>query len=453
MISRRSFLAGAGGLAGAALAPSLLSRIAFSEPRRAPLRILLVHKPVGTVPELYDCEGNGRDFTPSPILAPFAELRDRMVIVDGLENRKQANTPGEDHANGIVTFLTGGIPYRPDGSSIPLAERASIDQVFACDPRITGDAPIRSLQLTADDRGHQFLLRTISSAGRGMPLPPEESPLAAFARVFGTLSDRSLSPEEAKRMRAQKQSVLDFTRDDLARLRPQLGRGDRERIDRHFTAIREVEQVLHRVADVDPLPLQRQMRAATEARDESRDRAHAQIGRAHLDLVRVAFQCDLTRIACFTWGSFTTNVSALVPEVATRTYHELSHTGRSADEAAIHRWYNEQLAAYLRTLRDTPDVDGRTLLDNTLVVSWSEMRTGNHAFDNLPIQLFGGAGDRLRGGRLVRYPGYSTNDLWRTVLNAVGDGREGFGDADKNSGRLAGLFDDVPLAAARASSR
>lgn len=405
MITRRGFL-------GGGLAAAVLSRVAVSEPRRAPLRVLLVHKPVGTVPEYYD---NGF------ILEPFAALQDRMVVVDGLENRKQSNTPGEDHANGIVTFMTGGIPFRPDGGSVLVAERESIDQILA--RQLGGDAPVRSLQLTADDRGHQFLLRVISSAGRAMPLPPEESPLAAFARVFGSLSERPLS---------QKQSVLDFGREDLKRF-------SKIDVDRHLTAIREVERTLQQVAQLDLGPARAEMRAATAARDASRDRAHAQVGRAHLDLVRLAFQCDLTRVACFTWGSFTTNVAALVPQLAARTYHDLSHTSRAMDEALVHRWYNAQLAAYLETLRATPDVDGRTLLDNTLVVSWSEMRTGQHVFDNLPIQMFGA----IAGGRVLRYPGYSTNDLWRTVLNAVGDGREIFGDADKNSGRLAGLMSDT----------
>jgi Protein of unknown function (DUF1552) len=404
VITRRGFL-------GGSVAAALLSRVAVSEPRRAPLRVLLVHKPVGTVPEYYD---NGF------ILEPFAGLRERMVVVDGLENRKQSNTPGEDHANGIVTFMTGGVPFRPDGGSVLVAERESIDQILA--RQLGGDTPIRSLQLTADDRGHQFLLRVISSAGRAMPLPPEESPLAAFARVFGSLSDRPLS---------QKQSVLDFGREDLKRF-------SQVDVDRHLTAIREVERAMHRVNDLDLAPVRAEMRAATAARDDNRDRAHAQVGRAHLDLVRLAFQCDLTRVACFTWGSFTTNVAALVPSLATRTYHELSHSSRSVDEALVHHWYNAQLAAYLETLRQTPDIDGRTLLDNTLVVSWSEMRTGQHVFDNLPIQMFGA----VAGGRFMRYPGYSTNDLWRTVLNAVGDTRQAFGDADKNSGRLVGLLPD-----------
>jgi hypothetical protein len=445
MISRRGFLVGAGAGVGAALAPSLIARLAHSEPRRAPLRLLLVHKPVGTSPDHYDCAGNGRDFTLSEILQPFAELREQMVIVDGLENRKQANTPGEDHANGMTTFLTGGIPFRARGSEILMTERASADQLFAQDARFVGGTPIKSLQLTADDRGHQFLLRIPSHAGRGIPLPPVESPLAVFARVFGTLADRAVTPEEAKRLRDRKQSVLDFTRADLARVKQRMGNTEHARIERHFTAIREVEQVVHRVADLDPLPLQRQMAAVEALRDESRDRHHAAIGRAHFDLLRVAFQCDLVRVASFTWGSWITNVGNYVPGVEGRSHHDLSHLPKLVEQAIVHRWYNEQLAAFLKALRATPDIDGRSVLDNTLVVSWTEMRLGNHTFDNTPIQLFGGAGGRLAGGRIVRYPGYSTNDMWRTIINATLDGREVFGDANKNSGRLARLFDDAAL--------
>jgi hypothetical protein len=85
--------------------------------------------------------------------------------------------------------------------------------------------------------------------------------------------------------------------------------------------------------------------------DACRDRCGARSSDAYLVL---AFQCDLTRVACFTRGSFTTNVAALVPSLAMRTYHDLSHTSRALEEAHVF---------------DDPDV---------------------------------------RGGRLVRYPDYST---------------------------------------------
>jgi hypothetical protein len=91
-VSRRAFLTGAAGALGG-LAVSPLDRLAHSGRLHAPTRLLLVHRPTGTVPASYACTGAEREFALSPILEPFADLREHMVIVDGLEVRKAHNTP------------------------------------------------------------------------------------------------------------------------------------------------------------------------------------------------------------------------------------------------------------------------------------------------------------------------------------------------------------------------
>jgi len=447
-VKRRNFLLGAGaGLGSLALGPSLLGRLAHSDPRRAPTRLLIIHKPAGIVPAAYDCTGVDRDFTLSHILEPYAALREHMVLLDGLEIPKATNTPGEDHGNAIVTFMTGGVPYRPEGTNVPLAERISIDQMFAAS-QLAGDTPIRSLQLTADDRALQFFVRVLSYAGRGQPLPPEQDPGAVFSRVFGSLNGVARSPAELASVRAKKQSVLDFARRDLGTLRGRVGSEGRERLDRHLQAIREVEQVVHRTVAYDTSRLRGQLSAVDAAK---RDEQHAALGRAHLDVVRAAFQCDLTRVASFQWGSMEANMSRVIPGARDIGYHLLSHYAGNvavdADLTLINRWYSERLAEYLVTLRDTPDVDGNSLLDNMLVVVWSEMRLGSHSFDNVPIQLFGGAGGRLAGGRLLRYTGHTSNDLWLTIANVLGLRIDQYGDAERNKGLLPGLFDDALLPA------
>lgn len=444
-ISRRRFLAGTGAAGAVALGSSLIARIARGADGRAPTRLLIVHRPTGTVPETYDCAGDGTDYALSPILTPFADLRDHMVVVDGLSVPKADNTPGEDHANSIITFMTGGVPFKPDGTGVAVAERISIDQVFAGDPAFSGNVPIPSLQLAADDRARQLGVRVLSSAGRGQPLPPVQDPMAAFIQVFGTFSDGALSPAAIAQLRANKQSVLDFARGDLERIRGQLGGDGRARLDRHLAAIRQVEQLVHRSVGFDTSALHAEL-LATDA--QQKDVQHAQIGRAHLDIVRAAFQCDLTRVAAFQWGSMENLIARSIPGLTEVTYHVMSHaTGTPEFDSQltrIHTWYNERLAEFLRTLRDTLDSDGRSLLDNTLVVSWSEIRRGFHTFDNLPIQLFGGAGGRLTGGRLVRYPGHTTNDLWLTIAQAFGQDMTVFGDAERCTGPLDGLFAAAP---------
>lgn len=451
-ISRRGLLAGAGAGVLGAIGIGRLGRLARAGVTRAPTRLVIIHKPCGTVPAAYDCAGSGgADFTLSPILEPFADLRDQLVVVDGRDIRKAPRTPFEDHGNAMVTFMTGGITYKAAGSDVALAVRASIDQLLAGDPRFAGDAPIGSLQLAADTRSAALFTRTLSYGGRGAPLPAEQAPAAAYARVFGTLADPALSPAALARARQRKHSVLDFARASIARMQPALAGAERARLDRHLASIREVERLLDRSASRDTGALERQIVAVDPAQ---LDAQHAEIGRAHLELVRVAFQCDLARVVTFGWasGQSAVNFSRLIPGVEDLGYHLLTHAGanRDHDEAAVHRWYNEHIAAFARSLRATPDVDGRTLLDNTLIVVWSEMRLGVHTFDGVPIQLIGGAGGRLVGNRLLRYDHRPTNDLWLAVARALGLPLDCFGDRERCTGRLADVFapgDTAPISA------
>ncbi len=454
-MNRRHFLTGTGAALGTfALGASRFLRFAHGEPTRAPTRLLIVHKPIGTVPDQYDCAGDGRDFTLSPILAPFADLRGHMTVIDGLDIMKAPNTPFEDHGNGMVTFMTGGTVFKPATSDVAMAERASIDQLLARLPGFAGDAPIRSLQVAADTRSTQLMTRTLSYVGRGAPMPPEQRPFASYARVFGTLADPGLAGAELAHARARQQSVLDFSRAGLSRIAPRLGAPERERLDRHLQAIRETEQLLDRTINFDSSQLEASVRAVDPT---LLDAQHGTIGGAHLAIIRAAFQCDLTRIATFGWasGQSSVNFSRLIPGVEDLGFHSISHGGhnRDRDEAAVHRWYNERLAEFLRSLRDTPDVDGRTLLDNTLVVVWSEMRLGTHTFENVPIQLFGGAGGRLRGGKLVRAGKRPTNDLWLAVANAFGHTMTSFGDAERCTGALPGVFEPSRLQDAGPTTR
>jgi hypothetical protein len=440
VISRRRFLAGAGGAAGLATMSGVLSRLALSQPVRPPTRLLIIHKPVGTIPEHYECTGGERDFVLSPILAPFAGLRSHLTIVDGLDILKKDNTPGEDHGNAMITFMTGGVSYKPDASNVVTAERASIDHVLSLRDDVTGDAPIRSLQLAADVRTHQLMARTLTYAGRGAAMPPEQRPFAAYARVFGGLADGALSPDELARARARKQSVLDFARGGLDRLAPRLGAAERIRLERHLDAVRELERVMDRTLGVDTTWLERRANAI----DPTDNDQHADIGRLHLDIIRTAFECDLTRVATFAWAAGTThvNLSRLIPGTEDVDHHTISHggDGSAADQAAIHRWYNERTADFVQTLHDTPDDAGGSLLDNTLVVMFSEMRLGSHTFDGIPLVLLGGAGGRLAGGRRLVYDHRPTNDLWLAIANALGDPMACFGDPERCTGPLPGLF-------------
>ncbi|MCG8423769.1 MAG: DUF1552 domain-containing protein [Proteobacteria bacterium] len=450
-LNRRAFLAGMGGLAlgSAALGSKYLIRPAGAETDRPPTRLLIIHKPCGTVPENYHCTGGERDFTLSPILEPFAPLRPHMVVVEGLRIAKRERTPGQDHGNGMVTFMTGGVTIKARGFRTVTADRESIDHILATDRGVGGNTPIRSLHLAADVRSDrdELFTRVLSYSGRASPVPPETRPVAAYTRVFGGLFSDGVDRatlEHVERARSRRKSILDFSRTGVERLYNRVGAAERIRLDAHVDAIRETERLIDNSLSCAGAADLTQLRREVDV--EQIDDLHGEFGLAHLNIIRTAFQCDLTRIATFAWGPGNSpiNFSRLIPGVENMGYHTITHSGsnRAHDETAIHRWYNERMAEFLITLRDTPDFDGSSLLDNTLVVVWSEVRLGSpHTFDNIPIQLFGHAGLQLGGGRLLRFAGRSTNDLWLTIANALGHPMECFGDAQRCKGPLAGLFD------------
>ena len=447
-MSRRAFLAAAGGtaIAGTALGHRYFTRPLGDETDRAPARLLIIHKPCGTYPDNYRCAGGVDDFELSPILEPFAPVREHLVIADGLDIRKREKTPGQDHGNGMVSFMTGGVTIKAPGFRTVIADRASIDQLLAADDQFVGGSPIRSLQQAADVRAerNEVFVRVLSYAGAARPLPPEHRPATTFARVFGgaLTAEGEVSPAELERSIARRQSVLDYARSRVHELSERVGAAERARLEAHLDAIRETEQLLERSLACEAPDLAALRDSA--AVDLTDDR-HGEVGLAHLEIIRSAFRCDLTRVASFMWapGNSRVDMSRLIPGVEPLGYHRITHSGanRAADETAIHRWYNQQMVQLIEALRDTPDLDGSSLLDNTLVVVFSEMSVADpHTFTEVPIQLFGGANLGLGGGRKLDFAGRSTNDLWLTVGRALGLELDCFGLPEHCDGPLPGLF-------------
>jgi hypothetical protein len=450
LLSRRAFAAGLGSAAAAGLLVGrpLLRFASAQEDAARPKRLLIIHKPCGTVPANYLPQGASTEFTLSRILSPFESLRQSMIVLTGLDIKKKQNTPGQDHGNGMVTFMTGGVTIQDPAFTAVIAERESIDQILARDTRVSGSAPFASVQLAADIRSDrdEVFTRVLSYSGRAAPLPPEHRPASAFAQVFGELMPGGATPENIEaleRARQRKRSVLDFLGGSLGRLSARAPAEQRPKLETHLVAVRELERALD-VQAVCGATASTAQAAVTLADTSAVDDHHGEIGLAQLEIIRAAFQCDLTRVATFMWASGNShiNFSRTLPGVENAGHHAITHNGvnREDDETRIHEWYCQKLAGFLNSLRETPDGDG-SLLDNTLIVVFSEITLGKHTFDNVPIQIFGGKGTGLQGGRVLDFGGRSTNDLWLAIAAALGAPLESFGDSDKFTEPLSGIFD------------
>lgn len=441
-LGRRRF-AQALGIGAGALAMSPFARMLSADTHSAPKRLLIAHFPSGTVTSNWMPSGGERDFVLGPILRPFEAVREHMVVLEGLNIVRESGTPGDNHGSGMIQVMSGGSPRNADGFQTPVAKHPSIDQLVASAPGYGDHTRFASLQLAADVRADRDDLyhRVMSYAGAAAPLPPEQRPAEAYARVFGELMPGGATDEtrlELERARSRRQSVLDFLGRDLGRLSSRAPADQRPKLDAHLEAIRELERTLD-----DPAV------GMCEAPDElgrlisTVDGSHGAIGQAHLSIVKTAFACDLTRVATFMWapGTSHVNFSSVLPGVESKGHHAITHSGgdRTADLTAIDTWYCERMAQVVQELADTPEGDG-SLLDSTLVVFMSEMARGGHSFTNCPFVLFGGSRLGLEGGRFLEYSGRSSNDLWVTVANAMGLDIDTMGDADKCRGALPGLF-------------
>ncbi len=70
------------------------------------------------------------------------------------------------------------------------------------------------------------------------PLPPTDDPAQVYASVF---SDLHTDPVALAHLRARHKSILDAVGGEYTRIGGQLGSADKQRLDAHLTAVREIE--------------------------------------------------------------------------------------------------------------------------------------------------------------------------------------------------------------------
>jgi hypothetical protein len=396
----------------------------------------------GTLAPQWTPTGGETDFVLGPILAPLEAHRQDIVVVQGLF---QQGGGGDGHQNGIGGMLTGntltpgpfaGVGAEPAG----WAAGPSVDQRIA--EAVAGMTQLRSLELgvqvgTADNWGR------MSYRVANQPLPPQDDPAAVYDTVF---ADLHTDPGVLARLRQRRQSILDTVGGEYTRLSSRLGAADRQRLDAHLAAVREVETRLTTDLTIanpachDP--------TVTPVTKDANDSFPA-VGSLQMDLLVMALACDITRVASLQWSrSVSQTRFTWLPVPVPEGHHDLSHRGD--DDAAavdkltrINNWYAQQFASLLDRLAAVPDANGTTLLDNTLVLWCNELAKGNtHGRVGAPYVLAGSAGGALRTGRFVRYDGQGLphNNLLVSILNAMDVPDRTFGKPDWCTGPLTGLL-------------
>ncbi|HEX8203837.1 MAG TPA: DUF1552 domain-containing protein, partial [Isosphaeraceae bacterium] len=370
-LSRRRFLRGLGACVALPALESLRPAVLHAAtptsagltPTGAPLRTAFVYFPNGAIQDSWWPTGAGSDFQLGRTMQPLEGLKHRIQVLSGLDhiNATKGNDGPGDHARANGTFLTGVRVRKTAGADIRAG--VSIDQVAA--ERIGHLTRFPSLELTCDgvrksgscDSGYSCAYEyNLSWRSPTTPLAPEPNPRLVFERLFGAGAPGERRENFQKRQ-AQQQSLLDFVLDDARDLQRQLAARDRQKLDGYLTSVREVERRIERAEQFGTTP---DPAVATPAGIPADFAEHM---RLMYDMLALAFQTDSTRIATLLLAHDGSNRA--YPELGIpEGHHFLSHHRNQDDMmekvARIDGFYMEQFARFLRTLDETPDVDGRS---------------------------------------------------------------------------------------------
>lgn len=450
--NRRQFLRGLGACISLPAFESLLSSRALAaetDPTLrlattasgAPLRLGFVYFPNGAIQSTWWPKGEGKEFELADTMQPLAPLKDQLQILGGMDHVNA--TPGPDgagdHARASGTFLTGVRVKKTAGSDIHAG--VSIDQLVA---RQVGHVTrFPSLELTCDavrkagncDSGYSCAYQyNLAWSSPSTPVAPEPNPRLLFERLFGAGS-RGERVENLKRRQEEQRSILDFVMDETRSLESQLTYRDKQKLDEYLVSVRDIEQRIQRAEQFGQTP------DPSIATPDGIPAGFEEYVQLMFDMMTLAFQTDSTRVATFLLANEGSNRP--FPEIGiAEGHHSLTHHMNKKDlmdkVAQIDLWYVKQLARFLQKMDQTKDIDGHSLLHNSMIIYGSGNADGNrHTHTNLPVILAGAGGGTLASGRFAKFGSVPMSNLLLGLADRMGTkGIERLGDS---TGRLQAI--------------
>ncbi|HXC59912.1 MAG TPA: DUF1552 domain-containing protein [Steroidobacteraceae bacterium] len=413
-LNRRTLLRGLGTAMSLPLLDAMLPARAGDVAAR-PRRLQIFYTPNGMIMENYTPAKVGKDFPLSPTLQPFAPYKERMTVLTGLAHQETA----DGHAQGCAGFLTGVKPRATEGADLQCG--ISIDQVIG--NHYADQTLLPTLELGIDVPSQLgscvpayscAYTNTLSWRDESNPLPVTVNPRDVFERMFGDGDALDAASRVAQQRR--RSSILDFVREDAARMAGKLGSNDRRKMDQYLSSVRDIERRIQKSEKLDV-----DAHSGDLAKPAGVPAQFSEHVGTMFDLQLLAMQADITRVASFMIGREVSNRT--YPEIGVTDAHHMTshHAGDPAKKqkvSLINRLHMQYFADYLGRLSATHDGAG-SLLDSTLVMIGAGFGDPDiHDGRNLPMVLFGGG---LKGNRHIQLAKNTPlSNLQRTVLQHMG---------------------------------
>lgn len=353
------------------------------------------------------------------VLAPLNDVKSKMLFISGLYNAEALK--GNIHSSQTGNLLSGA----PLASGGDIRSGTSFDQLIAQHQGRT--TKVSSLVLGCEKsnqsvhKNYSMLYSShISWSSPTTPTPLELYPALAFDRLF---------KDEVSR--ADK-SVLDSVLEDANDLRREISKTDQRKLDEFLDSVRDVESRISKAGERGEL---QGWKPAFDKKSLVRPQDGipqdiAEHMRLMCDILVLGFQTDTTRVCSLKLNNDHSSLRFPNLGVDYMIHHLLSHSD-TEDWLKVNQFFLEQVA-YIAKRMDAIQEGERTLLDNSMILFCSSMLNGHHEAGRLPVILVGGAGGKIRGGRVLDYTGQENRQMCRlylSMMNKAGLASDKFGDA------------------------
>ena len=453
ILSRRTLLRGAGGVAiSLPFFEEMMPRTVRAQDGDTPMRLITMFFGLGMDRNEAITEFNGP-------LEPYAPLADKMAFFTNLEVKQSHQFgSGEPHFKvGDVIFV--GDPQRREYE----ASGPSLEQLVKRELHPDGVPTL----IGSKSMGMWFRTGSVSQYTRhwnhdGSPgEKPERRPTRIFEQLFGSVVSTAPTPAEpdpiAVRENHMRRSVLDSVVGEYKHYTGDaspLGAASKAKLEVHLDNIRNVEKRLAPIEGAidDAIAQECNIPDASEIVDPGTgipyDLAQGGSGgsapvvdhedfleafRIQGELMALALRCDVLRFGSMLFvgsgghvglrGTYnaigdSVNFSADLP--GTSAHDAYFHNNRW-DKCRMHAHYCQKALASALLSMDDPtylEANGKTVLDNTLVVIGTDYGGGGTTTGHIPEGIFHG----VAGGNGHFRPGFNDNviDLYETILKPYG---------------------------------
>jgi len=387
----------------------------------APLRLAVLFSGNGFHAREWWAKGEGASMELGQVLAPLNDYRERLLFIQGLYNAEALK--GNIHSSQTGNILSGA----PVASGGEIQSGTSVDQFLA--ERYGRSTKVPSLVLGCEKsnpsvhKNYSMLYSShISWSSPTTPTPLELYPSLAFDRLFKDEVSRG------------DRSILDAVMADAEDLRRGISATDQRKLDEYLDSVRDVEKRIERAGQQGELQGWRPTldKPNVPRPPDGIPQNIADHMRLMIDVLVLGFQTDTTRISTLKLNNDHSSLRFPNLGIDYMIHHLLSHSD-TADWLKVNQFFVEQVA-YLARKLDAIQEGPRTALDNSMLLFCSSMMSGSHDATQLPVIMVGGAGGKLKGGRVLDYreqPERQMCRLYLSIMNKMGVELDQFGDATR----------------------